>query len=363
MATRGDFSLYWHFPYCTRKCPYCHFYVIPKQDPHNFLKGLLKEWEMRLPQITGKRLSSIYFGGGTPTLFLEGIAAILKKITAPEITVETNPEDVTPELIKALYNLGVNRLSIGVQSLDNTLLKHLGRNHTAQDAIDAIHLAKKGGIENISIDLMYELPHQTLNAWKETVKQAAALPITHLSLYNLTFEPRTLFYKKEKELRPHLPDEKTCLKMLDFACDTFEKEGLKRYEISAFARNDQVSIHNTGYWTGREFLGFGPSAFSFLKGKRFRNVCHMNKYLKALEQNTFPVDFEEHLPFPASLHEQIAVGLRLFKGITLKDLPSETHILLQKLDKEGWIHYSQNHARLTEQGKLFYDSVAEEIIC
>lgn len=317
---------------------------------------------MRLPEIEGKEIPSIYFGGGTPTLFCEGIEAILKQVSAPEITVETNPEDVTPELIERLVSLGVNRLSIGVQSLSNPLLKVLGRTHTAQKAIDAIALAKQGGIDNISIDLMYELPHQTLETWKDTLEKAAELPITHLSLYNLTFEPHTLFHKKEKELSPYLPDEETAAEMLQTACTTFETHGLKRYEISAFARKDLISIHNTGYWTNRPFLGFGPSAFSYLHGKRFRNVPHMGRYLKVLDSKTFPVDFEEKLPTLAALHEQIAIGLRLTQGIPLPPLPSPTQAILSSLAQEGLITLSPTHAQLTPQGLLFYDSVAEKIV-
>lgn len=355
-------SLYFHFPFCTRKCPYCHFYVIPNRNQEPFIKALIKEWELRLPWIENRPLTSLYFGGGTPSLCVEGIRQILKRTHAPEITVETNPEDVTPELMKTLHGLGVNRISIGVQTLSNPLLKHLGRTHTAQQAMDAAYITQEAGIENISIDLMYELPHQTLEMWQDTVKTAAALPITHLSLYNLTIEPHTLFKKKEEMLRPHLPDEETCAAMLEFACNYFESQGLHRYEISAFARKNHVSIHNTGYWTGREFIGYGPSAFSYWEGKRFRNVCHQNRYLKALEGGKFPVDFEERLPFPASLHEQIAIGLRMLEGISLNNLPQETQDRLADLDHQGWIVYRGNHARLTERGRLFYDTVAEQII-
>ena len=317
---------------------------------------------MRFPQIEGKEMISVYFGGGTPSLCPEGIEMILKEVRGSEITVETNPEEVTPELIKRLVDLGVNRLSIGVQSLNNILLKHLGRTHTAQKAIDAVYIAKEEGIDNITIDLMYELPYQTGATWKETVDKASSLPITHLSLYNLTFEPHTMFMKKEKELRPHLPSDEEGTKMLNYACQKFEEVGLKRYEISAFAREGKQAIHNTGYWTGRSFIGYGPSAFSFWEGKRFRNICHLNKYINHLEKGTFPVDFEEKLPPIHSLHEQIAIGLRLFAGISLPNIPPSTSALLESLQKEGWLTYANGHAKLTEQGFLFYDTVAEKII-
>ena len=357
-----DISLYFHFPFCTRKCPYCHFYTVPDRNHGPFLKAILKEWEIRFPEIEGNRTVSLYFGGGTPSLFPEGIAAILERVQAPEITVEANPEEITRENIETLFHLGVNRLSIGVQSFDTTLLKHLGRTHSAEKGREAVEIAHSVGMKNISIDLMYELPYQTLKSWKNTVHQACSLPITHLSLYNLTIEPHTLFKKREKELLPHLPHEKTATYMLQTAIDFFEAQGLKRYEISAFARNSQQSVHNTGYWTARPFIGFGPSAFSDFKGKRFQNVCDLKRYIKLLEEGLLPVGFEETLPPLKSLHERLAIALRLTEGISLPILPLSTHQLLQKLDREGWLVYHNHHAKLTEKGTLFYDTVAEQII-
>jgi len=355
-------SLYFHFPFCIKKCPYCHFYVVPSKNHDFFLKALLKEWEIRFHEIEGREIVSVYFGGGTPILFIKGIQAILKRIQAREITVETNPENVTSDQMKRLQDLGVNRISIGVQSLSNFLLKHLGRSHTAQQATDAIEIAHEVGIKNISIDLMYEIPYQTFDIWEETVKKVCRLPIMHLSLYNLTFEPHTVFKKKERKLKPHLPKEEIARAMLDTAVESFEQAGLKRYEISAFARNDQFSIHNVGYWTDRPFIGFGPSAFSYFKGKRFRNVCNMNHYIKKLNAGVFPVDFEEKLSPIRSLHETLAVGLRLIDGISFSNLPLSTQEILEKLSKEKWIFYKNGHAKLTEKGRLFYDTVAEKII-
>lgn len=364
MPTLGDsrISLYFHFPFCSRKCPYCHFFVLPNKstDKANFLPSLLKEWELRLPLIHNRTIASLYFGGGTPTLLIEGIAAILERCHPDcEITVETNPEDVTPALMSELYRLGVNRISIGVQSLNNTLLKHLGRTHTASAACAAVEITRNAGIENITIDLMYELPYQTLESWKETVTRACALPITHLSLYNLTFEPHTVFHKKQGALSPHLPSPEESADMLAFACNSFEAAGLKRYEISAFGR---PSIHNSGYWTGRDFLGFGPSAFSYLEGKRFRNIPHLNKYRKRIEEGHPPVDFEEKLSPLASLHERLAIGLRLMEGMTIDTLPLSTEKILIELEQEGLITYQRPHLALTPQGCLFYDTVAEKLI-
>ena len=366
------FSLYFHFPFCTKKCPYCHFFVLPDQEDlkASFLKGILKEWELRFPYFQNKEMVSLYFGGGTPTLFPEGIKEILERAKSLhlspniEITVEANPEEVTLPLMRSLKEWGVNRISMGVQSFDEATLRILGRNHSAKKAISAIETIAEAGIENISIDLMYELPSQTVESWKETVKQTATLPITHLSLYNLTFEPNTLYYKKRKQLLPTLPKDESSLEMLTFATDFFESIGLKRYEISAFAKEEKVSIHNTGYWIGRPFLGFGPSAFSFIEGSRFRNHLHLKRYCEDLSIGKLPIDFEEKLPYPANVHELLAIRLRLFEGIDLKnfEMPSECHHIIRELEKEGFLIQKGDRIALTRQGHLFYDTVAEKII-
>ncbi|MCB1074595.1 MAG: radical SAM family heme chaperone HemW [Simkania sp.] len=365
-------SLYFHIPFCQKKCPYCHFFVVPMQDQSHaaFQQALLKEWELRLPLIQKHEITSLYFGGGTPSLapgVIETLlerAALLKLSPNCEITVEANPEQITSELIRRFKTMGVNRLSVGIQSLDEELLKVLGRGHTAEEGIKAVETIAQEGIENITIDLMDELPHQTLESWENTLDRATQLPITHLSLYNLTFEKNTVFTKNEKKLRPHLPPIETCTQMLEMACSKLEASGLKRYEISAFAKEGYEAIHNTGYWTGRPFLGFGPSAFSFWDGKRFQNVCHLKRYSEILNQGKVPVGFEECLPYPANLHEQLAVHLRLHRGVNLRTfpLPSTAKPILEKLQNEGFILQNDHQICLTEKGRLFYDSVAEEII-
>lgn len=362
-------SLYFHIPFCQKKCPYCHFFVLPNResDSQIFQNALLKEWNLRLPFIKGKKIISLYFGGGTPSLHPAIIESVLTKVNLDsemEITVEVNPEQLTPQLAYNLKKIGVNRVSLGVQSLDDSLLKILGRNHTSQMSIDAIHTIFNAGIKNITIDLMNELPYQTLQSWEKTLNLTTTLPITHLSLYNLTFEPKTVFEKKAKELRPHLPSEEVSIQMLQMAIEKLEKMGLQRYEISAFAKKGFESIHNSGYWTNRPFLGFGPSAFSYWEGQRFRNICHLKRYSKKLQLNEFPIDFEEKLSKPAHLHEQIAIRLRLCKGINRKkiSIPETAKNILDELENEGLIKQTPQQIYLTKQGLLFYDTVAERII-
>jgi oxygen-independent coproporphyrinogen III oxidase len=358
-------SLYIHVPFCTKKCPYCHFFVVPSAiESHElYLKSLRKEWELIQPLIQGENIVSVYFGGGTPSLLGPvKIAEILSWITCDgEVTLEVNPDDVTFEKMQAFKAAGINRVSLGLQSLDNPLLKTLGRLHTAQKATEAVRLTSEAGIKNITVDLMYEIPGQTLKTWQQTLDELQDLPITHLSLYNLTFEPGAVFYKKQKELSPLLPSPEDSLAMLSAACTTLQNMGLGRYEISAFAKPGYQSIHNTGYWTGRPFLGLGPSAFSFWEGARFRNVCHLKKWHDLLSQNTLPRDFDEKLTPLASLHERLAIRLRMFDGAPRSEYPAPPS-LLQKLEAKGWITLSPTTICLTDQGRLFYDSVAEEII-
>jgi oxygen-independent coproporphyrinogen-3 oxidase len=361
-------SLYIHVPFCTKKCPYCHFFVVP--DAHSshtlFLESLKKEWQLLQPLINGKHIVSVYLGGGTPSLLgPQAIQEILSWIECKgEITLEVNPDGVTLEKMAAFKAAGVNRVSLGIQSLDNPLLKTLGRLHSAQKAMEAVHLTSKAGISNITIDLMYEIPGQTLKIWQETLDLLKQLPITHLSLYNLTFEPGAVFYKKKKELSPLLPSPEESLAMLHAACGALHNLGLIRYEISAFAKPGHESKHNTGYWTGRPFLGLGPSAFSFWEGRRFRNVCHLKKWHAMLASGKLPSDFEEKLSPEASAHERLAVRLRMLEGVPFSEMPTTPLLaqILERLQSKGWIEQTESAFRLTEEGLLFYDSVAEEII-
>jgi oxygen-independent coproporphyrinogen-3 oxidase len=369
-----DISLYFHIPFCSKKCPYCHFFVLPEKEEYKqpFVGALLKEWDLRFPQLRQKRVVSIYFGGGTPTkLPPSAYERILGQIahSETEITLEANPEDVTLSAMQQYKAAGINRVSLGLQSLDDRELTQLGRTHHAAKAIEAVHTVHRAGISNISGDLMFELPRQTLASWEKTLRGISDLPLTHLSLYNLTIEPHTTFFKNKQKILPHLPSEELRLQMLQMAVQSLESFGLVRYEISAFAKPGMHSRHNTGYWTGRPFLGLGPSAFSYWEGARFSNVANFNKYLNDVEQGRLPVDFEERLPYPRNLQELFAVRLRLIEGVDLKQwerdygtIPEVLERGIKKLIREGWIERNETVVKLTPAGQLFYDSAATELI-
>lgn len=371
MNGKIDASVYIHIPFCSKKCDYCHFYVIPDKEDHKtlLLKGLKSEIETYSNDLNGSNIVSVYFGGGTPALFgPERIASVLREIpqlsSDCEITLEANPENITREMMSAYRQAGINRVSIGVQSLNEPLLKTLSRQHSSQKSIDAIEATFSAGIENISIDLMYDLPGQTLDTWVETLKKATELPISHLSLYNLTFEPRTVFFKNKESLAKILPSEEISREMYEKAILMLENGGLKQYEISAFARDGKSSRHNLGYWTGRPFLGFGPSAYSYWNGKRFSNVENLNKYCRSLEQNESPIDFVEELELDAKVRELLVIGIRVFTGVDLDkfSVDRQTIDCIHELVRDGFLTLEKSTLKLTPKGILFYDTVATQLI-
>lgn len=335
------------------------------------MQGFKAEWQKALPQLSAYKIASIYFGGGTPSLlgaaYIEEILSWIQPSPEVEITLEANPENFSESMIRGYKSAGINRLSIGAQSFDDELLLQLGRTHNSSKIGSSIDQANRAGIENITIDLMYDLPDQTLSHWQKTLSKATALPISHLSLYNLTIEPNTVFYKKRKTLA--IPDQETSLAMYLLAVEALEKSGLAQYEISAFSLPGRQSKHNLGYWTARPFLGFGPSAFSFWEGKRFQNIANLRKYHQLLMAEQSPIDFEEQLDKNASQRELLAVRLRLLEGVNIEDfqknhgsLEKDLFDTLDELIKKGWLSFDGTRYKLTSQGILFYDSLASEIV-
>jgi len=368
-------SLYFHVPFCKRKCDYCHFYVIPDKEEYKkeYLAALRLEWESQQKRLAPVSIQTVYFGGGTPYLLgPDAIEEILSWINPPksvEITLEANPEDVAEDTIRQFASVGINRISLGVQSLEDSLLKALSRQHDSKTAKKAVYAAHRSGVENVSVDLMYELPGQTLRQWKKTLDEALQLPISHVSLYNLVMEPGTAFYKRRASLNPLLPNGATSAQMYRDAVSLNYEAGLVQYEISAFERPGFRSIHNIGYWTGRPFLGFGPSAFSYWEGKRFRNIANFSRYVRQLRDGECQVDFVEELKGVDKLRELLAIRLRMLEGVNLVEFQAAHGILDEKtaqslhaLRSQGLVCVNSNHLNLTDRGVLFYDTVAAEII-
>lgn len=374
-------GIYVHVPFCSKKCPYCHFFVLPDQQRWKlqFLEAIKREWAQKRPLLEGKQIVSLYLGGGTPSrLSVEQLGEILQLVwgdssvhVAPdcEVTLEVNPEDASPLAIRGWKGLGVNRVSMGVQSLDPEQLQLLGRQHDAMTPVRALTHLAESGIANLSIDLMYDLPQQTQKSWHTTLQRLGELPITHLSLYNLTLEPHTLFFKKKAQLLPQIPSPEVSLILLQEALTHLEGLGLHRYEISAFAKPGYESHHNSGYWTGRPFLGFGPSAFSYWEGRRFQNICHLNRYATLLEQGASAVDFEEKLSLEGQIAERLAIHLRLMRGVNMDQFCQEVGKFSERLQqsvgelvRDGLLLQEGSHLRLSERGTLLYDIVGATLV-
>jgi len=367
----SDLSLYFHIPFCKKKCPYCSFYSIGYNSifENNYLKAIKLHLDIYKSILKKSNLVSIYFGGGTPScinpLIIEKILETINPNKNVEITIEINPEDITYKKIAYYKHIKINRISIGAQSFDDKLLKNLKRRHDSKKVKEIIYLFHEK-FENISIDLMYDIIKQDFNSWKNTLNEIKNLPIKHISLYNLTFEKNTPFFKNKKKLMKYLPSEKKSLLFLNMALDSFEKNGFKRYEISAFAKKKFKSKHNLGYWQGRDFLGFGPSAFSYFNKKRFKNISNLDKYTKALKEGASYIDFEEKLNYPKNINELLAINLRVINGVNIYEfekkfgkIPTKTY---EKLKKSILVDFNKNKVKLSKKGLLFYDLLASDII-
>lgn len=371
MNGKKEYSVYVHLPFCKRKCNYCSFYIIPFKEEWSsqYLKALSLEWEIKSKKIPSfAKLVSVFLGGGTPSLLSpRTIAEILSLFDINddmEITLEANPEDVSVDKFSILKSLGINRVSVGAQSFNNTLLKSLGRNHSPDTIFKAIHVLSELGINNISMDLIYEIPFQTLNHWQQTLFYVSQLPLTHISMYNLSLEPHSVFYKQKALLTPSLPSEEKGKLMLKTAINFLREHKFERYEISAFSKTSFQSLHNIGYWTNREFIGLGVSASSLWNNSRFKNISHFHKYCRSLYKNIIPLEYEETLEKKEKAKETLALGLRLVKGISLKKfgLTDLLPICLELKSKNLLLISNNDDVKLSRHGLLFHDSVAEMIM-
>ncbi len=371
--TGKNLSLYFHIPFCRKKCPYCHFYsaYYTKDLMNKYLVAVKKQIDLYKKYFANRNIVSIYFGGGTPSIIGNtAIEAILLSLDIDlkniEITIEANPEDVSLKKMQNFKKIGINRISLGVQSFDNSLLKLLKRNHNKKDILKSIDDIYLSGINNISIDLMYDIPHQSLQVFENTLNTLTNLPITHLSIYNLTFEKNTQFFKEKEKYLPFIPKDKLSIQMLDLLTEKLKNMKFQRYEISAFAKNNKISQHNIGYWQAREFLGFGPSAFSYFEKKRFSIVKSISKYIAAINNNSSFINYSEKLEYPDNIHELLLINLRIIEGINLNTfqknhgkIPQKT---LETLKHSEFINFTNERICLSKKGLLFYDSLAEIIV-
>ena len=368
-------SAYVHIPFCTQICFYCDFskVFIKNQPVDDYLKHLMKEVESY--QIGPLR--TLYIGGGTPTALnaqqlaylLEGLEERLDLSQLEEFTIEANPGDITEDKIEVLKQSRVNRVSLGVQTFDDHLLKKIGRAHTEADIYLTIDRLKAAGFLNISIDLIYALPGQTMDQVKENVTKALALDIPHLSLYSLILENHTVFMNRMRRGKLHLPKEDEEAEMFEYIINALEEEGFEHYEISNFTKPGFESRHNLMYWDNAEYYGLGAGASGYLAGVRYRNHGPIRHYLEAVDKGNARVH-EEVLTQLEQMEEELFLGLRKKSGVSIARFEERFGLsfeerygdIVRSLQKEGLLVPDDQVVRMTKRGLFLGDTVAERFI-
>lgn len=368
--------LYVHIPFCARICPYCAFYkdLLDRSQTWRFCEAILRELELHhSPQWTRdrgplSRPSTIYFGGGTPTalsspqleVLLRGFRERLDLSQLVEWTMEANPGSVSARKAALLRELGITRISLGVQSWHDDLLKLLGREHDARQAKESFGILRAAGFSNINIDLMFGLPGQSLEQWRSTLEQTIALQPEHVSAYCLTYEEDTEFFLRNArgEFRQ---DPDADAEFLEMSMSILEDAGYEHYEISNYARPGFSSVHNHAYWMGEDYLGIGPSAVSTVGTQRWQNVCDYRSYIDRVFAGQSPSGSAETLTSDMKRTERIALSLRTRDGVSsavLKGRRRERDEFIAL----GLLRESHGNFALTRQGKLLADSVAEGLL-
>ena len=321
-------GIYIHIPFCVQRCGYCDFYSNTRLSMKTqFVKSLKKEIIGRSKELRAQKIRTIYFGGGTPSLLnkreLEEIFGALKQACdlseVEEITIEVNPDDVTEPYLIDLKETGFNRLSMGIQSFNDQVLTFMNRRHDANEAFKAVQLSQQLGFDNLSIDLIYGIPDMCLCEWEETIRAAIRLNVQHISAYHLTFEQGTDFYKKLKKGIVDEVDEKDSLEQYNVLVSMLESSGFEDYEISNFCRSGYESKHNSNYWTGNDYMGFGPSAHSYLNKVRRWNISDLSAYVRKITDGESY--FEEEILTETDIYnETIMLGLRTSKGLDINSV-------------------------------------------
>ena len=360
-------AVYIHTPFCPSKCGYCDFNSYAMQGEIVERTVAAVRTEISRSPWRGIPAKTIFFGGGTPTFLSEGqLLSIFEQVLeahppvdGAEITSEANPGTVDSAKFQAMKSAGFNRISMGAQSfLDEDLIR-LERVHKAGDIERALLSAREAGFDNVNIDLMFALPGQSMTAWKRNLDRAFALETEHLSLYCLTIEPNTTFYKKQLRGELDLPDDEAQVEMYDMCCERARQCGFEQYEISNFAKPGRECRHNLCYWLGESYASYGPGAVGFMDGIRYTNLKHPDGYCSAVEEGR-PTAFErERIDDPTREIERIMLGLRLNTGTSDRGIENEK---LEKLVCRGWIEHSGGTIRLTGEGRHFCSEVALELI-
>ncbi|WAA10364.1 radical SAM family heme chaperone HemW [Fervidibacillus albus] len=348
-------AVYIHIPFCTQICHYCDFnkVFLSGQPVDDYLAALKKEMEMTLVETPTEHVETVFIGGGTPTAInerhlerlLETIHQVLPLNGVIEFTIEANPGDLNEDKIRLLKDAGVNRLSLGVQTFDNELLKKIGRNHRDKDVYETVEIAKKIGFDNLSIDLMYRLPGQTMEHIRYALSELAKLDVSHASIYSLIIEPKTVFYNLMRKGKLLLPSEDTEADMYHYILEEMAIHGFEQYEISNFSKPGFESRHNLFYWNNDSYYGFGAGAHSYLNGNRSSNIGPVNHYIQALKEHRLPIKESIRVTKREQMEEEMFLGLRKTAGVSV-------HTFFQKYGVDPRNRYQEQVHNLTEQGLL-----------
>lgn len=375
-------GVYIHIPFCHQICNYCDFnkFYFKNQPVDEYIEMLGKEMELatkKYPE-SFKQIETIFLGGGTPTALsphqiarlLELIRTYIPMDCVTEFISEANPDELSEAKLHALFDGGVNRLSMGVQSFDQELLKKIGRTHSNNHVYETVTLAKKVGFRNISLDLMYGLPGQTMAQWKDTLEKAFALDIPHYSAYSLIVEPKTIFYNQYTKGKLHLPTEDLEADMYDVLMNQMEAHGLQQYEISNFAQSGFSSKHNKIYWENDEYAGFGAGAHGYLAGVRYSNHGPLKKYMDSVNAGELPIVYEHIVTENEKREEQMFLGLRKTEGIThsiyeekfKESMHMDYSHVIEKLVSEGLLEHDPIGIRLTRKGRFVGNEVFQQFL-
>jgi oxygen-independent coproporphyrinogen-3 oxidase len=375
-------GIYLHIPFCKQACYYCNFHFSTTLHlKTKLIDSIVKEIALQQNFFEDSQpspiIETIYFGGGTPSLLTEAeIGKLLNQlhqhfIISPnaEITLEANPDDINAEKLKALFNLGINRLSIGIQSLNDEHLQYMNRSHTAQEAIQCISDSLNMGFKQLNIDMIFGLPGLSTAHWEQQLKQISDFPVEHLSAYALTVEPKTALAKMLSKGNGKPLDDALTAEQFLLTSSILESFGYEHYELSNYARNQQYAKHNTAYWQNKPYLGVGPSAHSYFQHQRSWNIANNAMYIKNMEAGK-PFSESENLTLKDRYNEYLMTGLRTQWGVNLPTIAQQfgkeyaSH-LKQSLTEINPTFYSQtdNQIQLTKQGWLWCDAILEQMFC
>ena len=372
-------GIYVHVPFCKSKCHYCDFYSVTDLDSQlsdGYLDAICDHIRETGPLAPDYRVDTVYFGGGTPSYFgAEGMAAILGVIrrsfdvaSDAEITFEANPDSITPKLLRRLRGEGFNRVSLGVQCSDNAILEAIGRPHDYEMAVDAVKMIRKAGFKNLSLDLIYGLPEQDLESWQNTLKEVISLQPEHISCYGLKLEEGTPMCQRQRELR--LADDDMQADMYLATVEILRSKGYKQYEISNFCKRGRESKHNMKYWTGGEYLGFGPDASSDFAGKRFAIVRDIYGYISGIRSGGQVLRESQTVPQRERAGEYLMMHLRTTYGISGEEYEKKFLLPFAPIEKALLQCRSHGHAlrggdgrwHLTAEGFLLSNTIITDLL-